>query len=142
MKKIVFSITFILFTLCAFSISSYAAPNKDSVKDMSNNVKNVIGGAENTVENAVKDTSNSIKSTTNLIEESGKNITENAKNTANNIGKDADYTAKRTATGTTNAGNTLGVETWSWVIVAIVAIAIIALFWYFVSHSKNNDRHE
>ena len=142
MKKIIFSITFILFALSILCIPSYAAPNNESMKDMSNNVKIVRGGAENTVENAAKDVANGIKGTTNMIEKGGNTITEKAQNTANNMGTDANYTARRTSTDTANATNGLGVETWSWIIVAVVAIAIIALFWYFIAHSKNNDRHD
>ena len=57
------------------------------------------------------------------------------------------YTANRTATtGTANAGNTgnfLGMSStmWTWLILAVAVIAIIALVWYY-SNQLNNRRYD
>ena len=112
-----------------------------------NNVRNVVGGVENTVENAARDVSNTSKDATGSVENKMHNDT-NAKNdnhaatgkttTSNTDGR---YNARRTSTGTTLMGMTN--TGWTWLILGIAAIAIIAVVWYysmqFTNNNNNND---
>ncbi|MBP3502784.1 MAG: hypothetical protein J6K42_04850 [Clostridia bacterium] len=43
MKKIIFSISFIIFTFCVSCIYAYAATNNSALNDMSNTAKSAIG---------------------------------------------------------------------------------------------------
>ena len=99
-----------------------------------NDVRNTVGGAENAIEGAVKDVTN----TTNM------GITrDNAQST--------NYTANRTATtGTTtnaNTGTFLGMSStmWTWLILAVAVVAIIALVWYYsnqLTRTRNYDDND
>ena len=71
------------------------------------------------------------------------------KDTAENTGNDMKdavedvgdnvYTATRTSTENTtnNGGNWMNGNMWTWIIVGIIAIIIVALVWYFVSKSNH-----
>ena len=52
MKKIIFSIAFILFMFSTFCVYSIAAENVGA--DVKNGIRNVVGGAENVVEDTAK----------------------------------------------------------------------------------------
>ena len=71
---------------------------------------------------------------------------DNIKNAANNIGNAVtgtsnNYTATRTSADNTFMG--MNSTAWTWLILGIAAIAIIALVWYYSSQLNNNDnRHE
>ena len=78
----------------------------------------------------------------NSVNKAGSNI----KNAANNIGNAVtgtsnNYTATRTSADNTFMG--MNSTAWTWLILGIAAIAIIALVWYYSSQLNNNDnRHE
>ena len=134
MKKIIFSIAFVLFMFSTFCVYSIAAENVGA--DVKNGIRNVVGGAENVVEDTAKGASDTIKGATKKMEDSTNNAadkmkdtTNNAKNGIENASDNAGYTAQRTATDVTNGQNGfMSSETWSWIIIAVIAIAIIALF--------------
>lgn len=149
-KKIIIAITIIL---CASFITTYsfaADEIKNGAMDAANTVRNVVGDAENGVENVAKDAAGAIRKGTNDVENAGENITGDVKNGANNIEKDTKnarndissstndgYTATRTASGMFGTNNTM----WTWLILAIVAVAIIGLIWYYVAQNKSHDEY-
>lgn len=165
MKKILFSIAFIIFALCISTVYSFAETDNSTLNTMTNGIRNTVGGAENTVEDAAKgatdaaksginnmkdainDMSNNVKDSTDKAGDNMKNGAEAVGNTMqdgiNSITDNGEYTASRTAAdGGQSLMGAMNTETWSWIIIGVVAIAIIALFWYYAAHSKNERNHK
>lgn len=90
----------------------------DGVKDLGSDVRNGIGNAENGIEGALKMDDETITN-------------ENAK-----LDNDS-YIATRTATSATTANNTATL--WVWIIVAIAAIVIIGLVWYYGAQNNTHN---
>lgn len=125
-------------TTFSFATDDHGAMN--GVNDAVNGVRNTIGGAENAVEGAVKD-----------VTDTTKNATDNTTNMGinRNDTQSTNYTANRTATtGTaTNAGTFLGMSStmWTWLILAVAVVAIIALVWYYsnqLTRTRNYDDND
>ena len=133
-KKLLISFSILLFSIFSFTIC--LANNE--VEGAVDGVRNIVGGAENAVEDTAKDISNTSKNITNDI---GNTMMRNGDN--NNTQKDTNngnYTATRTAT----TGNTfMGMNStaWTWLIIGIAAIAIVALVWYFGTQTSNTNNH-
>ena len=137
-KKSLFIIGLLMATILIFTTTlSFATDGNGAMNDVNNavnDVRNTVGGAENAIEGAVKDVTN----TTNM------GITrDNAQST--------NYTANRTATtGTTanaNTGTFLGMSStmWTWLILAVAVVAIIALVWYYsnqLTRTRNYDDND
>ena len=142
-RKILIAITFIVGTIFSFNLC-FANDAGNMVKDAANGVRNAVGGAENTVENAAKDISNGSKNMTQGMENGATTVTNSGRNTAQDMTNNG-YTATRTAT--TNNATFMGMNatTWTWFVMGIAAIAIVALVWYYgmqvrSSHYKDNDQ--
>lgn len=108
----------------------------DNLNKMTEDAKKGAQNAGNAVKNGTEDAGNAVKDAGNNV----KNGTENMMNGM--TGGTGNYTASRTAAdgGSANAGF-MNTETWSWIIIGVVAIAIIALFWYYAAHTKNDRNH-
>lgn len=158
-KKLFYSVTILLIlTLFAFTIS-YGAENmiNDAVNDTEGIVNGAINGIEGTAEvggNFIGDvgrtagniTENVVSGAGNLVED-GKNTLEsgidNMANTATTPMTDfgSTYTAQRTST-TTPTFLGMNADAWSWIIVGVLGIAIIALVWiYGKEHSSSYDNY-
>ena len=127
-----------------FSFTFCFATNTDGMGKAVNDVRNFVGGVEGTVENAAKDVSNVSKDATGSVENGLDNDQNNRNDTAGftTSGDDGQYTATRTSTDdTTLMGMTS--NAWTWLILGIAAIAIIAVVWYysmqFTKTSNHND---
>ena len=152
-KKLLISISAIVIAIFAFT-TCFA--NNNGIKDAANGVRDVVGGAENAVEDTARDISNTSKDLTNDVGNGMKNIgntmkengdNNNTKKDTNNnttVGMmDNNYTATRTATtGSTFMG--MNATAWTWLIIGIAAIAIVALVWYYSMQlrSSNYDNKE
>ena len=137
--------------MCIFAFSlTFATDNM--AKDAVNGVRNAVGGAENAIENAARDISGASKNATQSFENGANNTVENSMNgdnnndnnnneSANTYNDNGAYTATRTST--TDGANFMGMNstTWIWVIMAIVAIGIIALV-YFYSSQVNSSHYD
>ena len=93
-----------------------------------------------TVENAALDVSNASKDVTGDAE----NTMSNARNNINNgifssTGTTNTYSATRTATD--DGAMRMSSSAWTWIILAIAAIAIIAAVWYYSMQFTNTNRH-
>ena len=163
MKKIIFSISFIVLAICMSTVYSYAATNNSALNEMSNNIKNVVGGAENKLEDAAKGATDAAKNgaenlkngitngaedAKNGAKETGNNVKNGVENAGNTLGNgindltnNGEYTATRTAADGGSTNGFMTTETWSWIIIGVVAIAIIALFWYYATRTKNDKNH-
>ena len=133
-------IAVILMFATTFSFATDDHGVMNGVNDAVNSVRNTIGGAENAVEGAVKD-----------VTDTTKNATDNTTNMGinRNDTQSTNYTANRTATTgtTTNAGTFLGMSStmWTWLILAIAIVAIIALVWYYsnqLTRTRNYDDND
>ena len=151
MKKKLYIALLSFITILFFSFSyTFAANDMNPV----NGIRNVVGGAENVVENAGKGIVDGVKNVTSGGQNAMENVTSGVKNQTQNTGNkiagtttngyNATRTTTRTATGVNN--NTfLGMSStmWTWLIMAIVGIAIIALVWMYAkqnNHSYHDNR--
>lgn len=148
-KKLLFSL--LLLTLAIVFGVSFTFANNDtsSWENAADGVRNVVGDVENGVENAARDISNTSKDATRDMENgSNDSMSTNNNSSTDNSNKDGmtggmtnssqNYTAQRTAT-TTDSNGLLGMNstTWIWLIMAILAIAIIALVYYYSTQATN-----
>lgn len=152
-KRLLFTVGLFISLFFTLVVSfSFATDGNDAmtgVNDAVNGVRNTVGGAENAVEGAVKDVTNSTKNDTNTMQN---NMNDSANNTTNlnvtgNNTQSTGYTANRTATTRSTLGtetnNFLGMSStmWTWLILAIAVVAIIALVWYY-SNQLSNRRYD
>lgn len=136
-KKLLIGIA--ILTIAIFSCSICFANN--GLQNTAEDVRNVVGGAENTVENAVKDISNTSKNATGNLEKDFNNMdTHNTTNTEETATTDGNYTANRTSTTANSTFMGMNATAWTWLIIGIAAIAIVALVWYYSMqvHSSNS----
>lgn len=143
-KKLLFTIGLLISIIFTFAVTlSFATDGNgamNGVNNAVNGVRNTVGGAENAVEGAVKDETN----TTNNANTGTKTNTTNLNVTGNNT-QTTGYAANRTATTrTATTGTFLGMSStmWTWLILAVAVVAIIALVWYYSNQLTNNRRYD
>lgn len=149
MKK--YFISLAIFSLIIFSFFSISFAN-----NLTNDAKNTAGNIGNALANTSNDAKGAIKKAEDTVENGAKNIKNAISNTAGTVTNGTEntvadmsgrltnndtYTATRTSA--TNSGF-LGMSStsWTWLILAIVGIAIIALVWYYGSqyeHANYDD---
>ena len=128
MKRKALVVLFILFALLFISTISFA--NNDIKDGVHSATDAVIDGASNLVNDARK----GVSAIENTVENGAKDI-------GNAIHHDNtnDYTTTRTATtGTTTNG--MNSTLWTWVILAVAAVVIIGLVWYYASQDNHVDK--
>lgn len=137
-KKFFVSVAIILCAIFSFTVC-FATDNGNGLEKATNDVRNFVGGVENTVENAAMDVSNTSKNVTGDVE--------NGMNRHNNTGfmgstdNNGKYSATRTSTDNTVMG--MSSNAWTWLIVGIAAIAIIAVIWYYsMQFTRTNSPHD
>ena len=145
-KKLLLTILTIL-SILFYSVVCFATNENtnlgNELQDSANKSENTIQNAGEGIKNMASDIGNGVQNVTSDI---GRGI-QNVFTTDNNTDTDmADmgatntdgYTATRTTTDGANTGIAgINQTTWIWLIMGIVAIAIIALTWYYVT--QNND---
>lgn len=138
-KKLLSSIAILIIAIFSFSVS-FA---NNGLQDATDGVRNIVGGAEKAVEDAAKDVSNASKDATGKMEEGANNIGNAVMNSANNndnYNKNTtnNYTATRTS-ATDNTFMGMNATAWTWLIIGIAAIAIVALVWYYSMQLRSSD---
>lgn len=142
-KKIGISIAIIISMIFSFTVC-FANDGGNMVQDAANGVRNVVGGAENAVEDAAKGVTDGAKNITNNIENGGNKAENKASNMTSSdnsrMSTNNSYTATRTSTGT-EANTFMGMTatSWTWLIMGIAAIAIIALVWYYSAQMRSSN---
>ena len=138
MKNKFFIVATLLAILSLFAVS-YTFATTNAVND----VRNVVGGAENVIEDAGKGIVNGVKDGMNTVKNGAKDVGNDVKNGMNDMGRTTNnYNATRTATTTDNGllGNVSN-TVWSWLIIAIVGIVIIALVLFYANQNKNTTTY-
>lgn len=147
-KKIYISIVAII-TITLFSFSYTFANNDMTAVD---GIRNVVGGAENVVEDAGRGLVDGVRNITSNGENAMGNASRDIGNTMQNAGNgisgslstdNNNYNATRTTTRSavdTNEGTFLGMNStmWTWLIMTIVGIAIVALVWMYAKQNNNS----
>ena len=134
MKKSIFIALFVILSLL-FSCSYVMATNDNNLAE---GVKNTVNNAENMAENAGNSAAGAIKNGANDVKNGVQNMGNDAKNAMNNMDNNG-YTATRTATeqnAVNSTQNWMNRDIWTWIIVGIITIVIVALIWYYAS--RNN----
>lgn len=127
MKRKTLVVLFILFALLFISTVSFA--NNDIKDGVHSATDTVIDGASNLANDARK----GVGAIENTIEDGAKNI-------GNAVFNDnADYTTTRTATTMNNTNNMS--NTWTWVILAVAAVVIVGLIWYYIAQNNHTDNY-
>ena len=156
-KKIfalIIAIILILATSCVFATNEI----KDSMDKTGSTVKNIVDGTENVLRDTGAAISNGAKNLGDDVANGAKNMGEAINNGARDAGtavrnsasqvtgdltrndnrsnNEGSYTVARTST---DGGTIMGMSanTWTWFILAITALAIIALVWYYAMENKN-----
>lgn len=145
-KKLAIILSILIIAIFSFSVC-FA---NDMLNNAVNDVRNVVGGAENTVENTAKDISNASKNASNSIGNMAEDTMNQmkAEGDNNNTSKDTNnkmftstnnsYTATRTNTeGSTLMG--MNATMWTWLIIGIATIAIVALVWYYSMQMRSTN---
>ena len=142
-----------ILTIGIFSFSICFANNDHMLEDAANGVRNVVGGAENAIEDGARDIANTTKGVTGAAENSMDNatgMTENTNNNNNNNNSEMNgndrtnsntYIATRTST-TDSRFMGMNATAWTWLILGIAGIAIVALVWYYGSQMRTNHDDE
>lgn len=138
-KKIFVSLVVAVFAIFSFSIC-FANDGNTVVNTATNDIRNFVGGVENTVENAALDISNTSKDVTGGTENKMSKSEDKMNNGIfSSAGATNNYSARRTSTENTVMG--MSSNAWTWIILGVAAIAIIAVVWYYSMQFTNNNHH-
>ena len=150
-KRIFVSMAILISIIFSFSLCFAANP----LTDASDSVKNAVNKTEDTVENAANDVGGAMKKSTNKAENTMNNVGNSAIGMENNTEKNMNNKASSsrndtyTATRTSAEGNEtfmgLNATSWTWLILGIAAIAIIAVVWYYsnqITSNHDNSRRD
>lgn len=159
-KKLFITLALITSVVMFFATSCFAKDGAmhdmgESAKNIAGDVKNGISGAVNNVEgttrNVAGDISNGSKNVTGSMENSmgnaGNTVTEGMNNTSRKMTDGMNnntYSATRTSANGTTTFMGMGATAWTWLILGIAALAIVAAVWYYSmqtnSSKYNNNR--
>lgn len=151
MKKKLF-ITAILLTIFTFAFISNVFANT-GMDNAVNGIRNFVGGAENVMEDAGKGVVNGVKDGANAVGNGARDVANGIDNGMNRddrtAGNNGGYTATRTSadTGATGLFGNVSNDVWTWMVLAIVGIIIVALVMYYAkqnnittyNHDDNDD---
>lgn len=138
-KKIflIFSVVFALF-IC----STTAFATTETIVNGMNDAGNTVKDSWNKLGNSVQNAGNSVTGAISNMGQSGNTENGNRNENTGFMGMttnndDNNYTARRTSSD----GNALGMSetTWTWVILAILGIGLVALIWSFGSQSNKHE---
>jgi len=132
-------VIFAILTIGIFSFSVCFANNDGSMlQDAANGVRDAVGGAENAIEDGAKDIANTTKGVTGSAENAMENKDNSGMTQNNNRTNNSNYTATRTAT-TNQTFMGMSSTAWTWLIIGIAGIAIVALVWYYGSQIRTSN---
>lgn len=170
-KKLLFSLLLITLAIIFTTSFTFANNDAAPMENAANSIRNFVGNIENGVEDTAKNISGASKNATEGMENTASDITgtndnngnmkandngqnngdnrtaQNGQNNENTMAggmtnSSGNYTAQRTAASTD--GKLLGMNstTWIWLIMAILAIAIIALVYYYSTSNRTKNYND
>ena len=133
-KKLFISLAVIVLSLCC-SVC-FAAENNSNV-NLGEEITNSLDKTGDSVRNVADDV---MDATGNTMRSMGNTMTDNT--SANNgrngyVANENGYNAVRTSVDEATTGN-MSTTTWIWIILAVAAIVIVSMVWYYAV--QNNDR--
>ena len=132
-------VIFAILTIGIFSFSVCFANNDGSMlQDAANGVRDAVVGAENAIEDGAKDIANTTKGVTGSAENAMENKDNSGMTQNNNRTNNSNYIATRTAT-TNSTFMGMSSTAWTWLIIGIAGIAIVALVWYYGSQIRTSN---
>ncbi|MFR2571540.1 MAG: hypothetical protein ACLS90_07620 [Clostridia bacterium] len=133
-KRFFISLSIAISVIFSFSICLAT----DGMTDAPDKMKNTVNKTEEAVKNTMNDAGNAVKDSTRKTEESMNDIGSKMMNNTNN------YNATRTSTTGDTTLMGLNATAWTWLILGIAGIAIIAVVWYYsaqlTSENDSNNR--
>ena len=150
MSKKIFTVvfTFLALLFCStfvFANDSLGDELKDSWNKTEGTMQNIGSAVSNTAQDIMGNTDNNDDRSSDDNGTMGMS-TDNANNNNNGgiMGMSADnnggYTATRTSTTNATAGNGLNSIAWTWIIMAITAVVIVSLIWYYANQENNQTK--
>ena len=143
-KKLFITFAIIISIIFSFSVCFAAdmlTEATNAVRDTVNNAENAVEGAMNTAGDAIK---NSTEKTENTMENAGNTVgrdMHNATSSRNTTTNNGTYTATRTSTNGNATFMGMNATAWTWLILGIAAIAIIAVVWYYSNQLTSENNH-
>lgn len=139
-KKIFLTLLTILFIISCYSVTF--------ATNMMNDTKNTVMKAGNSIGNSIVKAKDSVvggaKNLTNDVEKTGTGAIDTAKDTTYSaIDGGRMQTTQYDAVRTSADSNLLGMAStaWSWIIMSIVGIVIVALVWYYGAQYEHRNYH-
>ena len=141
MIKKIFALLLFVTVISVASFAFAASEMQSSMDKAGSSIQDMVNGAGNVVRDGAEAIGNGAR-------DIGEDISSGASDmmgdmTSDQSGNDG-YSATRTSTDTDGAMFGMSANTWTWFILAIVAIAIVALVWYYATQNKNeynNNTH-
>ena len=109
-----------------------------TMENLGNNTKGAINSAGNAIQGAMNNIENTLDMNT---DDNSTDSNYNSNANDDNFNDSTDYTATRTAATTNNNMFGLNSNTWTWVVLAVLGIAIIGLVWYYGMQTQNTSKH-
>jgi len=138
-KKIFISAIISIFAFLVLINTSFAANNaKDTLKDSGEKSKNTIQSAGNTIQNATMDATNVVENVFDNGKNTVQNMTDDMGNGVNTLENDVTggyNTDQTSAEQTTNAAS----DIWLWVILAVIALMVIGVVWFYTSQTNDSN---
>lgn len=142
MTKKIFS--FIIALSLMFSTSFVFAESelKDSADKTGNTMQDVVNGAGTVLKDAGEGIKDGARNIGEDIKDGARNVGEAVNNGAHDMTR-TDNNDGYTATRTNNDGTIMGMSgtAWTWLVLAIAALAIVGLVWYYAMQNKNEYNH-
>lgn len=138
-KRVFLSLAIIILSVLCCSVC-FAADNNSNV-NLGEQITDSLDKTGDSVRNAAGDVMNTIDGDNNRTRNNNNNNYNmnngTSKNNNNNYTNGTGYNAVRTSVDQMTTGN-MSTTTWIWIILAVAAIVIVAMVWYYAV--QNNDR--
>ena len=131
-KKIFISLAIIFLSLCC-SVC-FAADNNSNV-NLGEEITDSLDKTGDSMRNVANDAMNEVDGNRNDNRNGNMRSTNGYSNNENNVFTDS-YNAVRTSVDEVATGN-MSTTTWIWIILAVAAIIIVAMVWYYATQSND-----
>ena len=132
-KKIFASLAIIMLSLCCGVC--FAAENNSNV-NLGEEITNSLDKTGDSMRNVADDVMNGGTNRNNNT--NNNNTTDNRTGYTNGNGFTQGYNAVRTSVDDVATGN-MSTTTWVWIILAVAAIIIVAMIWYYATQGNDRD---